>query len=233
MTVTAGLLYPRDAVFEAAARRELVWIPERGMGYYPVSAPPPYDAAYFDKYVGYAATTMGQGITDARVELVNRYTLGEVVDVGVGCGTFIMARGALTYGFDINPAGRHWLIDRDLWKDPTSVPVQAASFWDALEHIQDPAPILDNVGQWVFVSLPLFTGPDHVLSSKHFRRDEHYWYWTREGLIWWMGEHGFECVEHATPESLLGREDIHTFVFRRATAGTEQPQEPGQPVERS
>ena len=53
---------PRDAVFALAALRELVWLPERGMGYYPVSGLPPYDAAYFDKYVEYAATTMGHRV---------------------------------------------------------------------------------------------------------------------------------------------------------------------------
>ena len=71
------------------------------------------------------------------------------------------------------------------------------------------------VERLVFLCLPLFTGPEHVLRSKHFRPDEHYWYWTYEGLLWWMGEHGFTCIEHGTPESLLGREDIHTFVFNR------------------
>jgi hypothetical protein len=30
-----------------------------------------------------------------------------------------------------------------------------------------------------------------------------------------MAEEGFDCLEHTTSESLLGREDIGTFVFRR------------------
>ena len=29
----------------------------------------------------------------------------------------------------------------------------------------------------------------------------------------------FECIEHGTPESLLGREDVHTSAFRRCEHG--------------
>ena len=203
-----------DQVFLHAVQTDLVWLPERGMGFYPVIEQP-YDQAYWDKYVGYADTDLGRELTQSRINLVNSYTKAEVVDVGIGCGDFIMSRPVNTYGFDINPVGVAWLKERGLWRDPTGEIVFAVSFWDVLEHIPDPAAILDNVERFVFVSLPLFTGPEHVLGSKHFRRDEHCWYWTYDGLLWWMGEHGFECLEHCTPESLLGREDIHTFVFRR------------------
>lgn len=211
----------QDPVFAHWFREGLVWLPERGMGFYPITNGDVYNEAYFRKYQGYAVTDLGRALTRARVELVERHAPGvHLVDVGIGCGQFVSQRlnrplTGMTYGFDVCPNGVTWLKEQNLWWDPYKKEIEAASFWDSLEHIPDAAQILVNVTRWVFCSLPLFTGPDHVLRSKHFRTDEHCWYWTRDGLIAWMAEQGFRCLEHNTMESLLGREDIHTFVFRR------------------
>lgn len=210
----------RDPVFARWRDGGLVWLPERGMGYYPV-AETPYDGEYFEKYVEYAETPMGQELDRTRVGLVTRHSPPgtRVVDVGIGCGAFVDALRPHreTYGYDVNPAGVEWLEARGLLVDPFETVVDAVTFWDVIEHIPDVHRLLENVQQWVFASLPIFTGPDHVLRSKHFRKDEHCWYWTRDGFIGWMAEHGFECVEHGTPESIAGREDIHSFALRRVT----------------
>jgi hypothetical protein len=205
----------RDSVFERWASEGLVWLPQRGMGWYPVTEAP-YDAAYFAKYQGYADTEMGRRITAARVALVNRYAGPDasVCDIGIGCGDFITAR-PFTRGTDVNPAGIRWLRERGLEADLTSERYDALTFWDSLEHIPNPGPLLAHARGWVFCCLPIFTGPEHVLSSKHFRPDEHCWYWTARGLMRWMAEHGWTCVEIVDIETTLGREDIHTFAFRR------------------
>jgi methyltransferase family protein len=200
--------------------KELVWYPERGLGWYPVEpSTAPYDEAYFAKYAAYAATPLGQALTAARLELVQRFLPdGLVVDIGIGCGAFVEARQvcAPTMGWDRNPAGLAWLVERNLLCDPwnTNLGISGLTFWDALEHIPDPEALL-AMAEWHFVALPLFTGPEHVLRSKHFRRDEHCWYFTRDGLLGWFAAQGFRCLEHSTRESLLGREDIHSFVFTR------------------
>lgn len=207
-----------DPVFLHWAQQELVWLPSRGMGWYPVTEAP-YDAAYFAKYEEYADTPMGAALDAVRVGLVRRHTDGgTLVDVGIGCGAFLEAlhgAGRGGYGYDINPAGVAWLEGRSLWRDPYTEPVDILTFWDVLEHVHDPSELLANCREWVFCSLPIFEGPDHALASKHFRPDEHCWYWTREGLVTWMRAHGFRLVEHGTPECELGREDIHTFAFCR------------------
>lgn len=206
-----------DPVFEAWKESGLVWLPEKGMGFYPVDpADEPYDEDYFAKYERYAETERGRAITAARVGLVARHHAGELVDVGIGCGAFIKARGALTFGFDVNPAGLAWLSERALLRDPYRAPVEAVSLWDVLEHLPFPAALLANVREWVFTCLPIFRDEQHLLGSKHFRKDEHRWYWTREGLLEWFGAHGFRCVESSDAESELGREDIGTFAFRRS-----------------
>lgn len=211
----------RDATFAQWSGDSLVWLPERGMGFFPVKDAP-YDAAYFAKYQGYAATPMGRALTEARIELVARHWRGELVDVGIGCGDFVAARteatGALTLGCDVNPLAIDWLNARCLWLDPAHESVAAASFWDSLEHIPQPDLILANVRQFVFVSLPIFADVAHVLRSKHYRKDEHCWYWTRAGFLAWMAAQGWQPVEHNVMETALGREDIETFAFKRQGA---------------
>lgn len=214
-----------DRTFGQWSINELVWIPSRGMGFYPVTESP-YDAAYFEKYQRYAETELGRQLTAQRVALVQRFhPYGNLVDVGIGCGAFVQARvdhGFATQGYDVSPCAIAWLERNGYWRDPYKYEIGAVSLWDSLEHLLDPARLLANVRSWVFTSLPIVPGDGPPPRDwKHFRRDEHRWYWTRAGLIGWMLEQGFRCVEHGTPESLLGRQDIETFVFRRlpSTAG--------------
>lgn len=206
-----------DSVFRAWERTSLVWLPEQGMGWYPTNGNAVYGQEYFDKYRGYARTGLGRVLTRLRLEMVDRHLSrdGLLVDVGIGCGQFVKARGPNTYGFDINPIAVRWLEERQLLLDPARTSVPAATFFDSLEHIKSPHAILRNVHKWIFCSLPIFDGPDHVLRSKHFRKDEHCWYWSREGFEHWMDAQGFEVIEENDHESHAGREDILSFALRR------------------
>jgi hypothetical protein len=216
LSVHVDAIGAEDATFHEWATAGLVWLPERGMGFYPV-AEQPYDAAYFEKYQRYAATPMGYAITAARANLVMRHALPrQLVDVGIGCGDFVLAMGDGAFGFDVNPAGVSWLEERGRFRDPREHPVDILTFWDAIEHLPDAAAFVAAAREWVFCSLPIVPGDGPPpLDWKHFRRDEHCWYWTRAGLIRWMSEQGFECVEVNAMETLLGREDIESFAFRR------------------
>lgn len=213
---------PRDVAFQTWAADAFTWLPEQGMGRLHVHQAP-YDQAYFQKYEGYAATPMGEAITRSRLELVHRFhPHGELVDVGIGCGDFVQARNGRpwgrTWGYDVNPEGIRWLNERQLFLSPYHGVVEAVSLWDVLEHIPEPAALLANVRSWVFTSVPLVPGdwgpppPDW----KHLRRDEHCWYWNRRGLVAWFRAQGFELAEENRLETLLGREDVGTFAFRRA-----------------
>lgn len=192
------------------------WFDDRGYGIYPVKENP-YDQAYFDKYVGYSRTPLGIALTDARVELVRRHAGDDlVVDIGIGCGDFIQRRGSrITAGYDVNPAAVRWLLDRGLWADPYFKDPPNITCFDSLEHMARPEHLVDRVGRHVFLSIPIFDGPEHVLRSKHFRKDEHVFYFTREGLVRWMAAYGFVLREENRMEVELGREDIGTFVFKR------------------
>lgn len=194
--------------------RGLVWLPELGMGRYPVPAERPYDEGYFANYRQLADTDLGRELTAARVRLVSRHYDGPLLDVGIGAGQFVEARPN-TRGFDVNPAGVAWLSQRGLWADLYDGNHPALSFWDSLEHIDQPDIAVGLADKWVFVSVPIFSGAEHVIGSRHFRRNEHIWYWTHDGLVGWFAEQGFRLVEHNTVESELGREGIGSYAFQR------------------
>lgn len=193
---------------------ELCWFGDHG--FYPVDPRGVYNLAYFKKYEGYAQTPMGKKILEARLTLVELFLGPEspLVDVGIGSGQFVEARQGCR-GYDVNPAGILWLRKRGLYVDPYRDDCANMTFWDSLEHMEDPAQVLLHCQELAFICLPIFEDREHVLCSRHFRPDEHFWYWTRAGFISYMGRQGFRQEFHGTPEVVLGREGIETFVFRR------------------
>ena len=201
------------------SRRCLTWWLQHGIGYYPVEAGhAPYDRDYFDSFDRNAQTELGRALMQARVNFVERHYRGTLIDVGIGSGAFVELRnqrGRTTYGYDVNPAGLAWLEQRMLLVDPHLVSFDAVTLWDVLEHIPDFQSLLANVREWVFASLPIFRDAEHALRSKHFKPAEHYWYFTRDGLVFAMQTCGFALVSESNIETELGREDIGTFAFRR------------------
>lgn len=202
-------------LFSDEIRHGFVWLPEIGMGRYPVvRCHRPYDAEYFSRYQAMADTDMGRQLTAARIQLVARHYNGPLLDVGIGAGQFVEVRPD-TRGFDVNPAGIEWLNQRGLWADLYGDRYPALSFWDSLEHIDRPDVAVAKAERFVFISVPIFESGDHVLRSKHFRKTEHIWYWTHDGLVKWFSEQGFRLVEHNIIESELGREGIGSYAFER------------------
>lgn len=193
---------------------ELCFFPELGYGHYPVPQDRPYDSSYFEKYRKMAATEMGHKITQARVEIVRRHHSGRICDVGIGSGQFVETCN-LSFGYDVNPAGIDWLNSVGKFHDIYEKEIEAISFWDVLEHIDDPERIVKQATKWVFVSVPIFDNAEHIVKSRHYRKDEHIHYWTHQGFINWFACNGFQCMEFNTIESDLGREGISTYAFKR------------------
>lgn len=190
---------------------ELIWFPRLGMGYFPVKDMP-YDQEYFEKYIGYESTQIGYEINEARLTLTKQYRIGTLLDVGVGSGAFVREiEGAK--GFDINPAAVKWLKDTGRYSNIQDFGTM--TFWDSLEHIHNPEIVLRHIKHRALISCPIYKDKAHVLKSKHFRPDEHFWYWTEPGLIEFMLNFGFGLIESSNIETYLGRQDIGTFVFER------------------
>lgn len=192
-------------------KEKLLWLPDFGIGYYPVEDSP-YDEAYWDKYQKMEDTEIGRNLNQARLDIVNRYQWVDLIDIGIGSGAFIKELPN-SYGFDINPSAVEWLKSVDKFKEPS--PVDCLSFWDSIEHIHNPTALLENAKRFVFISTPIYKDKDHILRSKHFRPDEHCWYFTHQGIINYLGNFGFICIEYSNIETELGREDIGSYVFKR------------------
>lgn len=192
---------------------ELIWNYRHWRGFLNIR-PRNYDEAYFDKYAGYAHTEMGRLITKHRIDFVNKYHTGELIDIGIGSGHFVETRPN-TMGYDINPKGVEWLKEHGKYADPYSHRFEAYSFFDSFEHIKEPEILLNfmRTGSKVFVSIPIFNDSAHAIRSKHFRPDEHYWYFTGLGFVKYMAQHGFVCFDIDDFETRLGREDIMSFAF--------------------
>ncbi len=210
-----------DKIFQdLCAGTRLQWAPQLGLGFLPGIDSKIYDAEYFEKYLRYENTPLGEALTAARVRLVNSYCKGKVVDVGIGSGHFLSKRNSVgldTRGTDVNPFAVQWLNnDNIMWRpgDASFFP-DALTFWDSLEHIPDPSALLGDVKKYVFVSCPTYSNAEHALRSKHYRPGEHCWYWTHRGILNFMEHFGFYMVECNFMERNLGREDINTYVFCR------------------
>lgn len=189
----------------------LLWSEELGMGFHP-RPPMDYSGPYFEKYQALDATPMGAALTAARVDMVQRHFDGEVLDVGIGGGRFVIESGGK--GFDVNEEAVQWLKSRNAYADPYKG-VAAITCWDSLEHVPDPEALVRSVGEWVFVSMPVYKDQADCLKSKHFKPGEHLHYWSVRGLIGWFAKMNFGCVEINERESELGREGITSFAFRR------------------
>lgn len=221
---------------EIAAHR-LHWMEPIGIGFLDCETftgpdgekPAPYDDAYFAKYRDMADSEVGAALNKFRSELVCRWAPlasqgnATLLDVGIGDGAFLRSVSYLTwlqvYGCDINPAGIAYLIENGQlasFEEPSSFDV--VTFWDSLEHIRDPRPALAAARQVALVSIPIFTDAAHAVTSRHFRPDEHFWYFTRHGFIQFADQEGFDCVDVLATETALGRDSIETFVLRRRPA---------------
>lgn len=195
---------------------ELRWDINKSLGFLDAH-PRNYDEAYFNKYQKYAETEMGKRLNDHRLAFIDRNYKGELLDVGVGSLQFVLSREN-TFGYDVNPVAIQKLIELHLFADLSEINFPAYSFFDSFEHIKDPSPMLLRMtpGAIVFMSIPTFKDVNHVLGSKHFRPDEHFWYFTPQGLIRFMLDHGFVCVDIDNFEIRDGREDIMSFAFRKS-----------------
>lgn len=189
---------------------QLVFLPEIGVGYYPVTDSP-YNKDYFEKYLKMDETSAGFVLTRARMQMVAPHK-GTTIDIGIGGGRFV--KDFNCFGYDINPEAVKWLKDKAKYRDPYQTYCTNLTFWDSLEHIHDPETILHGSQKNVFISMPIYSGAEHVLKSKHFRKDEHCWYFTDKGLKLFMGLYGFKFVSKNKNEQPI-REDIVSYHFER------------------
>jgi len=207
-----------DKDFARLLQNTLLWLPEYGYGYLKPNVNFKYDNNYIDKFKQYEKLERTVHLNNLRVNLVNEYIgkEGWLLDFGCGCGTFIKQRGDNTFGYDVALETCMWLRENKLEFDPIcSTFIDNICFWDSLEHVNEPDSILNQILNYAFISMPVYKNGESVLKSKHYKPNEHIYYFTIEGLIRFMEMKHFTCVKHLDLEGQIGREEIETFVFRR------------------
>lgn len=179
-----------------------------------------YGITYFENYVKRADTEISCLINQARINLVEKYCNRCILDIGIGSGEFIRRSNIKVYGYDINPYGIKWLEERQLFVNPyvkINENIQGITLWDTLEHIKNPQELLTKIpsGVFLFVSLPTFEDLARLKQSKHYKPNEHYYYFSVDGFRRYITDSGFEVIEHNDCETQAGREGITSFVSRR------------------
>jgi len=198
-------------------KNNFIWIPKKEIGYYPIEH---QKRDYFDIYLKLEDTTIGKKINEFRINLVNRYCNGFVLDVGIGSGIFLRKRKKCI-GYDIDSKAIKYLKENDMYFDIyahnfNNKNIIGVTFFDSFEHLKTHDIILDKIQkQTIFISIPIFSGLDDILNSKHFKPNEHYWYFTKTGFINYMKHKKFKICEIRDDEIKLGRDNILTFVLRK------------------
>jgi len=182
----------------------------------------PYGKKYFDILKNFEYNRKSRKINFGRVWLVGAYCAGEnVLDIGAGAGTFINRWAPFEiYGYDINKYSVAWLKSQNKYYNirKSLDKFTGFTFWDTLEHIAEPQEILKRIPKnaYVFVSIPIFKNFRNITQKKHYRPNEHYYYFTKKGLIFWFKKHNFKLIKYSDYETKkCGRENIGKFVFQR------------------
>jgi len=178
-----------------------------------------YDKDYYENYVNLEGTKIAKALNAARIAITEKYCgYKDILDIGVGSGEFIKSSRNVVYGYDINPYGIKWLKDNYRYIDPWEhIPayIKGITLWDTLEHMTEPSKFLDLVpkGTHVFISMPMFESLKSIRDNKHFKPNEHYYYYTPAGFRHFVMDAGFEVLEQNNQETMAGRSGIETFAL--------------------
>lgn len=207
-----------DAVKDGS---DLMRCDHRGVAYQrDMSRPIDYGLGYWQHYVDLEGGEIANKINDARIALVNEFAGArtEVLDVGIGSGDFIRRRPH-TFGTDVNKLAQKWLTQHN--KLGRIENFSAFTFWDVIEHIPTPDLYFRQMPDkcFLFTCLPTFNDLRWVRKSKHYKPNEHFYYWTETGFVDWMAERRFRLLDKRYDETKAGRESITSFAFKRDLPG--------------
>lgn len=213
-----------------------------------------YEEKYLEKYILLEKNSEAWLLNEWRAEMVGKYlNLKEqtvrpfVLDIGCGSGTFLDCLTRLydsvckPIGIDINevavgycvlkdlkaytPRQFDFLMDKYLLKSTNTI----MTFWDALEHLQDPSKLINKYKPMrIFVSLPCLDGflQNHSMHDlvlwKHYRPGEHLWNFTASQFVRYMKNLGYKVASGPVfteskwrVDKELGEANIMSFHFVR------------------
>lgn len=179
-----------------------------------------YDEKYFSYYNSLEDTNKCNQINQCRVKLVSKYKYNHILDFGIGSGTFIKNFKNNIYGYDINLIGVKWLKDKNIYLNPFEQKhdhISSWTLWDVFEHLENPIKFLQILKKedLLFMSIPIFVSFTNLEKSKHYKPNEHLFYFTHQGLIDFLRKYNLMLIEYNDIETKLGRENINTYVFKK------------------
>lgn len=183
-------------IFETFAKDELQWLNSLGIGFYNTAKPPVAFKNADSKLIG------------ERVELVNKYTDLDVLDIGTK--EFALARPN-TKCFATKKDDVKWLVDNKLYRHPFKG-ATSLTFWNTFQNIADPRLHLSGADEYVFISCPTYNEVAEVRKV-----DGQFWYFTVNGIVNFMKPFGFEIQEVNWMEKWYIQDNIGTFVFKRTS----------------
>lgn len=173
-----------------------------------------YTEQYFLDYVPKAQSTIGMLLNTSRsvYTMISTETSKSVCDIGIGCGNFIELYDCV--GTDVNPYAIDYLKGIGRLAN-LEEGYDYFTMWDVIEHIDDPRELFKNVRNGIVLSTPIYTDREDMLTSKHYKPNEHLWYFTDMGIKVYMKMLGFYCVSQNMDETQIGRHSIGSYFFKR------------------
>jgi hypothetical protein len=173
-----------------------------------------YGKDYYEQYKQRGNTAIERAIMRGRADFVNKYrnSLSDgVLDIGIGNGEFVRIMGAK--GVDVNKQAIFYLKKRNYYNEHINR-FNYVCMWDVLEHLEDFS-VLNQIKDYLFISLPVYFSLYDVRTSKHYKPGEHLWYFTETGLVKMMDKYCLDLVEKRDFEKKAGRHEIYSYCFRR------------------
>jgi ADP-heptose:LPS heptosyltransferase len=154
-----------------------------------------YNKGYLSTYENLKGSGKCSALQEFRWGLVRKYCPSDskVLDYGCGAGAFLGAasNGFSVSGYDINPFSAY--------NEKPYGEVDVMTMWDVIEHIEDPAGILEEFQpEWLILSTP--NAASHCAAADfegwiHHKPGEHLVYYTESGLREKLGSLGYEICE--------------------------------------
>lgn len=148
--------------------------------------------------------------------------IDSILDVGYGNGSFLKVCQKTIpncYGYDVTnydiPNGVKFVEN---W---TEIEIDVITFFDVLEHLEDPY-ILKNIKtKYVIISLPCchYLSDEWFYKWKHRRENEHLWHFNEKSIINFADSIGFELINSTNIEdnirgNLDGKINILTVTLK-------------------